>query len=95
MVTGWYVGDVTVYDCPELPGPVLAAGDDYEDPDSDGRFTIVWQRPEGARSPDEIEESAPARRRRRDRRGPLELRDQRAAMISAAARSPASTAPSR
>jgi hypothetical protein len=56
-VTGWYIGDVALHDCPELPGPVLALGDDYEDPDTDGRFTLVWERPEGAMASDEIEES--------------------------------------
>ena len=33
---------------PPLGAPVLSAGDDYEGPDTDGAYTITWQRPEGA-----------------------------------------------
>lgn len=56
-VTGWYVGRIDVGACPPLPGPTLSVGDDYEEPDTDGSFTLSWERPEGAVGPDQVEQS--------------------------------------
>ena len=56
-VTGWFVDDVTLYDCPPLEGPVLSVGDDYEGPDTDGSFTLEWERPAGAFGPDQLQQS--------------------------------------
>lgn len=59
-VDGWYVDDVRLYDCPPLGAPVLSVGDDYEGPDTDGAYTLTWQRPEGAAGPDTLQESTVA-----------------------------------
>lgn len=56
-VTGWYVGPLTVATCPELAGPVMAIGGDYEDPDRDGSFTLGWSRPAFTAGPDELQQS--------------------------------------
>lgn len=57
-VDGWYIDDVRVYSCPILEPPVLALGDDYDDPDPDGVFTLTWTRPTGAAGPDLVQQSA-------------------------------------
>jgi len=57
-VTGWYIGDLVVNDCPPLTAPVLRAGADYEDPDTNGQFTLAWDpRPAGASGPDKLQQS--------------------------------------
>ena len=61
-VTGWYVGDVLVLDCPDLPAPVLDISEveaPGEDPpvDADGAYTLSWERPEGAFGPDNLQQS--------------------------------------
>ena len=52
---GWYVDDVLLTVCPPTPAPLLALGSDYEAPDSDGSFTLEWERLEGATGPDELQ----------------------------------------
>ena len=54
---GWFVDDVRVYNCPVLDAPTLTVGDDYGNPDKDGRFTLNWTRPAGATGPDVVQES--------------------------------------
>lgn len=56
-VTGWYVGDVTVNNCPALTAPVLSVGNDYEDPDTNGSYTLSWTQPAGSTAPSRLEES--------------------------------------
>lgn len=59
-VEGWYVDNIRVYSCPALDPPTLAVEADYEDPDTDGSFTLSWTRPAGATGPDLLQESASA-----------------------------------
>lgn len=40
-----------------LARPTLALGDDYEDPDTQGAYTLEWNRPAGAVGPDTIQEA--------------------------------------
>jgi bacillolysin len=57
-VTGWYVDDIEVYDCPVLPAPAapkISGG--YSDPDPDGSLTLTWERPKDAVGPDLVQES--------------------------------------
>jgi bacillolysin len=54
---GWYVDNVVVYNCPNLPGPTLSVGGDYENPDTNGSFTLNWNRPAGAIGPDVLQVS--------------------------------------
>lgn len=56
-IEGWYVDEVLVYACALLEPPDIALGDDYEDPDTDGRFTAEWERPQEAVGPDSVEVS--------------------------------------
>ena len=56
-VQGWIVDDFRVYSCPALEAPTLAAGADYENPDTDGSFTLNWNRPDGATGPDLVQGS--------------------------------------
>ena len=56
-VDGWYVDNLRVYSCPTLEAPTLALGGDYEDPDTDGTYTVEWNRPAGAIGPDLLQES--------------------------------------
>ena len=56
-ITGWYVDDVQVYDCPVLPAPIeLKLGSDYRELDPDGTLTLSWKRPEGAVGPDAVQD---------------------------------------
>jgi hypothetical protein len=54
---GWYVDDIKVHSCPVLEAPVLSAGADYEDPDTNGTFTLNWTRPAGAAGPEFLQVS--------------------------------------
>ena len=54
---GWYVDNVRLYSCPTLSAPVLSVGSDYENPDTNGSFTLNWTRPSGATGPDTVQES--------------------------------------
>jgi Zn-dependent metalloprotease len=55
---GWYVDNISVYNCPLLEAPVLSVGTDYENPDTDGSYTLNWIRPAGAvTGPDLLQES--------------------------------------
>ena len=56
-VTGWFVDTVQVYACPDTPGPTLAIGPGYENPDTNGSYTLTWTRPPGASGPDTLQES--------------------------------------
>ncbi|HUR41525.1 MAG TPA: M4 family metallopeptidase [Verrucomicrobiae bacterium] len=56
-VDGWYVDNVRVYSCPALDAPVLTLGADYENPDSDGTYTLNWTQPAGASGPDLLQET--------------------------------------
>ncbi len=58
-VTGWYVGAVSIAECPTLAGPSLAVAGAGE-PDPDGAFTLSWERPAGAGAPDELQQSTSA-----------------------------------
>src|SRR6185312_9546091 len=40
--TGWFVDNVRVYSCPLLAAPVLSLGGDYENPDTNGSYTLNW-----------------------------------------------------
>ncbi len=46
-----------MFQCPTLEAPVLTAGSDYENPDTDGAFTLNWTRPTGATGPDLLQVS--------------------------------------
>lgn len=54
---GWFVDNILVFNCPVLPGPTLSVGADYENPDTDGSFTLNWTRPAGAIGPDVLQVS--------------------------------------
>jgi bacillolysin len=54
---GWFVDNIRVFNCPVLPGPLLSVGSDYENPDTDGSFTLNWVRPAGATGPDLLQVS--------------------------------------
>jgi len=56
-VDGWYVDNVNLYFCPPLEAPVLSLGGDYENPDTNGSFTLNWTRPSGATGPDVVQQS--------------------------------------
>ena len=56
-VDGWYVDNVRVYACPTLTGPTLTTGPDYENPDTNGSFTLIWTRPAEATGPDVLQVS--------------------------------------
>ncbi len=50
-VTGWFVGNIVVNDCPPLPGPVLSVTGLENAPantDTNGNFTLNWVRPNQA-----------------------------------------------
>ncbi|HEX4899814.1 MAG TPA: M4 family metallopeptidase, partial [Pyrinomonadaceae bacterium] len=51
-IDGWYVDNVRVYYCPVLEAPVLSLGADYENPDTNGSYTLNWTRPATAVGPD-------------------------------------------
>ena len=51
-IDGWYVDNVRVYYCPVLEAPVLSLGSDYENPDTNGSYTLSWVRPTGGVGPD-------------------------------------------
>jgi len=54
---GWFVDNIVVFNCPRLPGPTLSVGADYENPDTNGSFTLNWNRPAGAIGPDVLQVS--------------------------------------
>ncbi|MFZ1218328.1 MAG: M4 family metallopeptidase, partial [Chthoniobacterales bacterium] len=56
-VQGWYVDNIRVFQCPALEAPTLSAGPDYENPDTDGAYTLTWTRPTGATGPDLVQVS--------------------------------------
>lgn len=56
-VDGWYVDNIRLYNCPVLEAPVLSIGADYENPDTNGSYTLNWTRPAGASGPDTLQES--------------------------------------
>ena len=56
-VDGWYIDNVKLYNCPVLEAPVLSTGADYENPDTNGSFTLNWTRPAGASGPETLQES--------------------------------------
>jgi Zn-dependent metalloprotease len=56
--SGWIVDNVRVYSCPTLTAPVLSIGADYENPDTNGSYTLNWTRPTGAVGPDLLQESS-------------------------------------
>ncbi len=56
-VKGWYVDNIRVFTCPVLQAPTLTTGPDYENPDTDGKFTLNWVRPAQAIGPDVLQES--------------------------------------
>jgi Zn-dependent metalloprotease len=56
-VVGWYVDNIKVVACPLLATPVLSTGSDYENPDTNGSFTLSWTRPAGASGPDVLQVS--------------------------------------
>ena len=41
----------------EILAPELAIADGYEEPDTDGRYTLSWTRPDGAVGPDTLQEA--------------------------------------
>ncbi len=51
-VEGWYIDNIRVFTCPVFQAPVLSTGSDYENPDTNGSFTLKWVRPSGASGPD-------------------------------------------
>lgn len=55
-VDGWYVDNINLYFCPPLEAPVLSLSD-YEDPDTNGSYTLNWVRPSGASGPDVLQQS--------------------------------------
>lgn len=57
-VDGWYVDNIRLYDCPTLQAPVLSIGADYENPETNGSYTLSWTRPSGATGPDVLQESS-------------------------------------
>ncbi|HVF09200.1 MAG TPA: M4 family metallopeptidase, partial [Abditibacteriaceae bacterium] len=56
-VDGWYIDNIRLYNCPVLSAPVLSIGAGYENPDTDGSYTLTWTRPAGASGPDTLQES--------------------------------------
>ena len=52
-----YIDNIRVFQCPSLEVPVLTAGPDYENPDTDGAYTLNWTRPNGATGPDLLQVS--------------------------------------
>ncbi len=56
-VEGWYIDNVRVFSCPVFAAPTLSTGADYENPDTDGSFTLNWVRPSGAVGPDLLQVS--------------------------------------
>jgi bacillolysin len=56
-IDGWYVDNVRVYYCPVLDAPVLSLGADYENPDTNGSYTLNWTRPTGATGPDLLQQA--------------------------------------
>jgi Zn-dependent metalloprotease len=56
--SGWIVDNFRVYSCPTLTAPVLSIGSDYENPDTNGSYTLNWTRPTGASGPDILQESS-------------------------------------
>ena len=57
---GWFVDNIRVFNCPVLAAPVLSLGSDYENPDTNGSFTLNWTRPPGASGPDVVQVSETA-----------------------------------
>lgn len=57
-VDGWYVDNVNLYFCPPLEAPALSLGGDYENPDTNGSYTLNWTRPTGASGPDVLQQSS-------------------------------------
>lgn len=53
---GWYVDDIRVYNCPVIAAPTLSISG-YENPDTNGAFTLNWTRPAGATGPDVVQVS--------------------------------------
>ena len=57
-VDGWYVDNINLYFCPPLEAPALTLGADYENPDTNGSYTLNWTRPSGATGPDVLQQSS-------------------------------------
>ncbi len=57
-IDGWYVDNIRVYSCTTLEGPVLSLGADYQNPDPNGSYTLMWTRPGAATGPDLVQETA-------------------------------------
>jgi bacillolysin len=57
-VDGWYIDNIRVYFCAVLPPPTLSLGADYENPDTNGSYTLNWTRPGTATGPDVLQESS-------------------------------------
>ena len=56
-IEGWYVDNIHLYFCPNLEAPVLSLSGDYENPDTNGSYTLNWTRPAGATGPDTVQQS--------------------------------------
>lgn len=56
-VEGWYIDNIRVFNCPVLQAPLLSTGGDYENPDTNGSYTLNWTRPVGASGPDVLQVS--------------------------------------
>ncbi len=54
---GWYVDNIRAFSCASLPPPVLSVGSDYENPDTNGSFTLNWTHPGNATGPDLLQKS--------------------------------------
>jgi len=56
-IDGWYIDNVRVYFCPVLDAPALSLGPDYENPDTDGTYSLTWTHPTGATGPDLLQQA--------------------------------------
>lgn len=54
---GWYVDNIRAFSCATLAAPTLSVGSDYENPDTNGSFTLNWTRPANATGPDLVQSS--------------------------------------
>jgi hypothetical protein len=54
---GWYVDNIRAFSCATLPAPTLSVGADYENPDTNGSYTLNWTRPANATGPDVLQKS--------------------------------------
>ena len=53
---GWYVDNIHAFSCPTLTAPVLSVAN-YENPDTDGAYTLNWTRPGNSTGPDLLQSS--------------------------------------